>query len=629
MPVTRNKINRDLSRKKSATSLIDKSSQKIDDLKEAKLVNNATVLGREVGQTEGPFESLEQKLDFAGQVNTEGDVLTRTIQNPPNSVQDAVLNFPNDGFDADAITNDIDTLLNADSDTDLTGMFSSVGSIGGGVADTVSGVIRIITLLGALSKIASNISISGSATDAIKASGKALSEKANNLGGALSEAAGSLGDLGDVNSLSDLSGAVSDIGSNFGEVGSALSAFTKFNPDAGVLGQVTNIAGAGEVVGDIDDQLGVVNQGVNDIENTVDNFLDAGLNGVVNKVFGEAQDILGPVNETVVKSAGGIAQNINEAANQEFTKKVIQFTGGASVSNNLVSGLMDRVASDDPKQIAQATKSITQISNRIPDSMRSIVNSVNDNEYNSSRELLDNIIDRAERQNVDVIDRIRFIEQFNSIEDTLPTLDTTIQSSLIRTNNQFFTENVNLKDYAANYPAVGDIENQEVPEFTTVDSKEELGQEMMLIKRGVLYLTLHATQTFNNQFLTSADIHRDHIERGLKGIQYHYIIRRDGTVERGLPADRVSELSPRNLRNFTIDIALVGGINASSGVENPDQYKSIESYTRAQMDTLESFIDSFYRKYPGGIVQGHSQVENEVDDPNFDVSRYIRNRFNR
>lgn len=638
MPVTRDKINLDLARKQSGAGLKDKSNAKLRILKETKLLNNATILGKEVGQTEGPFESLEEKLDFAGQVNTDGDVLTRTIQNPPNSIQDAVFTLPNNGVDSDALTGDIDTLLNADSDTDLSGTFSSVGSIGGGVADTVSSVIKVITLLGTLSKLSANISINGSATDAIKASGKAVAEKANDLGGALSGAAGELGDIADATNFKELTGSFKEFGQSFAEVGGAVSAFTQFNPDAGILGQTQNLLGATEVVGGIGDELGNVNQGVNNIDDTINNFLEEGLGAVTGFVFNEAKGILEPINDTLVKSAGGIAQNINEASNQEFTKKVTQLAGGASVSKGLVSNLMDNVTSDDPRQIAQATKAITQISNRVPESMKSIVNSVNDNEYKSSRELLNNIIDRAERQNVDLVDRIRFIEQFNNIEDTLPTLDTTIQSTLVRTNNQFFTENVNLKDYAANYPATGSgggttgegvSSGQETPEFTTVDSKEELSQEMMLIKRGVIFLIVHSTETFNNQYLTSTDIHRNHIDLGFEGIQYHYVIRKDGTVERGLPADRVSQSSPRDFRNFTIDIALVGGINASSGVENPDEYRSIESYTRAQMDTLESLIDSFYRKYPGGIVHGHDQIEEGVDDPHFDVSRYVRNRFNR
>jgi len=638
MAITRNKINLDLSRKRSATSLIEKSDQKINELRETKLVNDATVLGREVGQTAGPFESLEQKLDFSGQVNTTGDVLTRSIDNPSTTLDDITFTLPNDGVDVDALNADIDKLSNADSDTDLSGMFSSVGSIGGGVADTVSGIIRLITLLGALSKLASNVSISGSATDAIKSSADAVSQKAADLSGTLSDAMGDLSDIADAGSFSELVDAGKTFGSSFGDVVGSVSAFTQFNPEAGALGQVQNAVGIGQTVGDIGNELGNINQGIDNISNTVDNFINNGVGAVTGVVTDETKDILSSVNDTFIKSSGGIAQNVNEASNQEFTKSVIQLAGGASVSRNLASNLMDNVTSDDPKQIATAAKSITEISNRTPKSMIPIVKSVNPNEYNSSRELLDNIIDRAERQNVDVIDRIRFIDQFTSIENTLPTLDTTVKSTLIRTDNQFFTESVNLKDYAANYPAVGSqggttgqgvSSGQETPEFTTIDSKEELSQEMMLIKRGVIYLTLHSTQSFNNQYLTSLDIHRDHLERGFEGIQYHYVIRKDGTVERGLPADRVSQSSPRNLRNFTIDIALVGGINASSGVTNPDEYKSIESYTRAQMDTLESFIDAFYRKYPGGIVQGHNQIDQEVDDPNFDVAKYIRNRFSR
>lgn len=641
MAITRDKINLDLSKKLSAQGLKANAIEEFQSLKETKLVNNATVLGKSVGQVVNGFESLENKLDFSGDVNTTGDVVTRITQNVAGygvltDLNDITLTLPNNGYDSDALQSDINTLLNADSDTNLLGMFSSVGSIGGGVADTVANVIKLITLLGALSKFTTNISISGSATGAISAAGKAVASKAAGIAGSISGAVGNLGALANVSSLTELTGAVSNFGQNISGVVGAVSAVKNFNPLAGAVGLVTNEIGLGRTIGGIGDALGGIDRGVNDITRTIGNIAENGLGAVTGAVLGKVGNILGPVNNTLITSAGGVIQNVNEAFNQPFAQNIIRLAGGAVVSANAVSSLMDKVTSNDPRQIAQAAQTIGGINNRIPDSMKSIISGISENSYNSSRELVDNILDRALRDNIPQADIDRFLSEFKNIEDTIPTLDTTVQSTLLRTTNQFFAQSVNLKDYTSDYPAVGSgggttgsgvSSGQETPQFTTVDSKEELGQEIMLTKRGILYLTIHSTESFNNQYLTSVDIHRDHIDRGFEGIQYHYVIRRDGILERGMPSDRVSQASPRILRNFTVDIALVGGINAPSGVENPDQYKSIEAYTRAQMDTLESFIDSFYRRYPGGIVQGHYQIEDTVQDPNFDVPKYIKNRF--
>jgi len=634
MAINRDNLNNDLQQKVNRPNAVNTITTNIGEIAYSKTVNESTLIGRAAGEVVNGFKSLEQTQDFVNTVNTTGDALTQITENVPGygvlmNLDDISYNISGVGVDSESLVSAIDPDGFFDSAVDLTGLFSSVGSIGGGIADTVSSIIKLITLLGTISKL-TNISISGSATDAIGAAGKSLADKASNLTGSISDAVGNLGDIADVSSLSELSGVVNNIGGDLGEIVGAVSAVADFNPLAEGLGAIADVdLGAVAGLGQIGDAFGDVTSGINEVGQNIDNILENGLSAVTGEVLGALGGVIGPINDTIVNSTGGILQNVNEALNSEFTKNIVNLTGGALVAKSAVGDLMDKVTSRDPFQVAQAAKTISGLSSRIPDSMKSIVSGIGDVNFSNSRELVNSVIEKAIRDKIPQSEIDAFLSEFRNIEDTLPTLDTTIQSSLERTNNQFFDENVNLKDYGVNYSTTSPTGQPQTPNFTTVASKEELGQEVMLAKRPVLYLVIHSTESYNNQYLTAREIHRDHVDRGFDGIQYHYIIRRDGTLERGLPTNSVAQSSPTELRNFTLDVALVGGINAPSGVENPDQYRSIEAFTREQLTTMESFIEAFYRRYPGGLVRGHYQIEDGVQDPHFDLKKFVKNRFGR
>ena len=51
----------------------------------------------------------------------------------------------------------------------------------------------------------------------------------------------------------------------------------------------------------------------------------------------------------------------------------------------------------------------------------------------------------------------------------------------------------------------------------------------------ITHIVLHYSATFEDQNLTVKDIDAMHKKRGWKGVGYHYVIRRDGVVEKGRP----------------------------------------------------------------------------------------------
>ena len=91
---------------------------------------------------------------------------------------------------------------------------------------------------------------------------------------------------------------------------------------------------------------------------------------------------------------------------------------------------------------------------------------------------------------------------------------------------------------------------------------------------------------------TSGSIEINNIHKQLKhdGIVYHYVIRRDGRLQRGRPADRISEHTAKESHNnFSLSVALVGGINLPTGDVNPLDNRSETAFKRTIYHTRKIF----------------------------------------
>ena len=174
------------------------------------------------------------------------------------------------------------------------------------------------------------------------------------------------------------------------------------------------------------------------------------------------------------------------------------------------------------------------------------------------------------------------------------------------------------------------IQDLSVP-FTFVSSVEELELEMSgrLAPKGsrpVNKIVIHATESFTNSNFGAEEINDIHNKLGDEGIQYHYVIRRDGRLQRGLSIEESGKhTGDEGIDKNSIGIVMVGGIDSPT-TEQPFQTSS-SSFTRVQYNTLEQFLTVYYHNFPGGSVYGHNDLDNSELDPYFDVQDYILSLF--
>lgn len=158
-----------------------------------------------------------------------------------------------------------------------------------------------------------------------------------------------------------------------------------------------------------------------------------------------------------------------------------------------------------------------------------------------------------------------------------------------------------------------------------VSSVEELECEMSAITRPISEMIIHWSETFTNANLTGLELQQ---LTGAGSNAYHYIIKRDGSMERGVPLDAVGTASAGH-NTYSIQICLVGGVNVASEDDEINGNLGASSITRTQFNTLHQLFRVFFIHFPGGQALGHGEFDVTQLDPGFEVRDYVYNAFNK
>ena len=120
------------------------------------------------------------------------------------------------------------------------------------------------------------------------------------------------------------------------------------------------------------------------------------------------------------------------------------------------------------------------------------------------------------------------------------------------------------------------------------------------------WLAVHCSATPEEMDIGVEEIDRWHKERGWIGCGYHFVIRKDGTVETGRDIDAIGA-HVRGFNQTSIGICLVG----------------TSDFTDEQYTSLKTLISDVLEKYPDATVRGHRDFPSvKKDCPNFDVPKW-------
>lgn len=125
------------------------------------------------------------------------------------------------------------------------------------------------------------------------------------------------------------------------------------------------------------------------------------------------------------------------------------------------------------------------------------------------------------------------------------------------------------------------------------------------------YIAIHCSDTPPSMEIGVDEIRSWHVDDNKwSDIGYHYVIKRDGTIENGRDIQKVGA-HERRINRTSVAICLVGG--KTQNFKEPDF-----NYTDKQMASLRSLVTRLVRYYPKAQVVGHNEFS-EKTCPNFNV----------
>jgi N-acetylmuramoyl-L-alanine amidase len=112
----------------------------------------------------------------------------------------------------------------------------------------------------------------------------------------------------------------------------------------------------------------------------------------------------------------------------------------------------------------------------------------------------------------------------------------------------------------------------------------------------VKYIVVHCTANGPTSKLGASDIRRFHLSLGWDDIGYHYIIKRNGTIEKGRDISRTGAHT-YGYNSESVGVSYVGGI------DNNNQPQ--DNRTAPQKQSLIKILTELKQKFPNAIIQGH------------------------
>lgn len=122
-------------------------------------------------------------------------------------------------------------------------------------------------------------------------------------------------------------------------------------------------------------------------------------------------------------------------------------------------------------------------------------------------------------------------------------------------------------------------------------------------------IIVHCTDTPEGREVTVSDVDRWHREKGWAGCGYHYLVRLDGTVERGRAISRPGAHC-KNHNAHSIGVCYAGGRDTNGD--------AADTRTKEQKAALLKLVTNLIFKYRAN-VHGHNDYARK-DCPCFDVT---------
>ena len=135
------------------------------------------------------------------------------------------------------------------------------------------------------------------------------------------------------------------------------------------------------------------------------------------------------------------------------------------------------------------------------------------------------------------------------------------------------------------------------------------------MKRHISFIIVHCSAVRPGQRSSAKDIDRWHRDKGWNGIGYHYVVRRDGSMELGRPLEEVGAHCVGH-NSHSIGICYEGGLD--------EHGEEADTRTPEQKRALRKLLEELHGRFPKALIVGHHDLNPGKKCPCYDVvSEYI------
>lgn len=133
--------------------------------------------------------------------------------------------------------------------------------------------------------------------------------------------------------------------------------------------------------------------------------------------------------------------------------------------------------------------------------------------------------------------------------------------------------------------------------------------------RSITLIVIHCSAVRPGQQSSLEDIDRWHRARGWKSCGYHFVVRRNGTVETGRPVEQVGAHCQYH-NKYSIGICYEGGLDEAG--------KPADTRTPKQKLALRQLLNQLHSQFPKALVVGHHDLNPMKECPCFDVVKEFK-----
>ena len=117
--------------------------------------------------------------------------------------------------------------------------------------------------------------------------------------------------------------------------------------------------------------------------------------------------------------------------------------------------------------------------------------------------------------------------------------------------------------------------------------------------RTITMIVIHCSAVRPGQRSSAEDIDNWHKDKGWKGIGYHFVVRRDGTIETGRRLEEIGAHVVGHNRH-SIGICYEGGLDSAG--------EPADTRTPEQVKTLRKLVERMHAYFPKALIVGHHDL---------------------